>query len=346
MAIKVGVIGATGYVGIELVRLLQQHSQVEITYLATESYNGQNIAKVYPHLKNIIDQEIAELNIEAIKAKCDVIFLALPHGKSAAIAALLSDKKIIDLSSDFRLRNPGSYQNWYQYDHPPLDLLEKAVYGLPELGYRAQLKNASLVANPGCYPTAVLIAATPALKLGIVEVNECIFDAKSGVSGAGRGASLTNHFCEVTENLIPYKLTSHRHIAEIEQELSLVAKEEIAVQFSPHLTPMIRGLVATCYFKLKKTISQKEAHEAYSEFYQNEQFIRISALEQIPQAKQVRGTNYCDIGIYLDSRTQRLIIISVIDNLIKGASGQAVQNMNLMCNLDEAMGLEGAAIYP
>lgn len=344
--IRVGIVGATGYVGIELVRLLSRHPNVEIKCLVTERYAGQNISYTYPHLKNILDLELTNFNIEDVRSNCDVVFLALPHGKSAEIAALLPDMKVIDLSSDFRLRDRESYPKWYQYDAPPAGLLEKSVYGLPEIGYRAKIAESTLIANPGCYPTAILLASIPSIKANIVKVDECIFDAKSGISGAGRNPTMVNHFCEINENIVPYKLTLHRHIAEIEQELSAAHGSSFAVQFSPHLIAVSRGLLATCYLKLNKSVSRDDVFSIYKEFYQNESFVRIGDVDQISNIKNVKGTNFCDIGITLDNRTNRLVITSAIDNLIKGASGQAIQNMNIMNNLDESAGIFSASTYP
>lgn len=349
MTIKVGIIGATGYVGIELVRLLQQHPAVNITHLVTESYVGQSIAQVYPHLNHFIELNGSQLDLAEIIKKCDLIFMALPHGKAANITEplLLAGKKVIDLGADFRLRNPQDYETWYQ--HPPAThaLLNKAVYGLPELGYRDRIQNASLIANPGCYPTATLLAARPALEAGVIDANDCIIDAKSGVSGAGRGLSLTTHYCEVAENLTPYKLAGqHRHIPEIEQEFSVIAKQPVVIQFTPHLVPMIRGMLITAYFKLSQSVTETDIHALYHSAYQQEPFVRVRALNDIPQVKHVRSSNYCDIGICVDTRTQRLIVVSVIDNLMKGAAGQAVQNMNLLYELPETLGLINCPSYP
>lgn len=333
MKTRVGIIGATGYTGIELVRILQQHPEVEITAVITKSNKGMPIVKIYPHLKTYIDLEMETFDTTLIAEKCDVVFLALPHGESAPIAQtlILLGKKVIDLSSDFRLRNAEN----------------KAVYGLPEIGYRAEIQQTQLIANPGCYPTASLLAAMPALKAGIVDPNDCIFDAKSGVSGSGRGANLSNHFCEITENFFPYKLVGqHRHTPEIEQELSVIAQQPIVVQFTPQLVPMIRGLLVTAYFKLNTSISQTNVHQLYQTFYAKEPFIRLCDSDEIPQTKYVRGSNYCDIGVYVDTRTQRLLVVSAIDNLIKGAVGQAIQNLNIMIGVPETAGLLNSAIYP
>lgn len=338
MTIKVGIIGATGYAGIELVRLLQQHPEVEMTQLVTESYAGQAIAQVYPHLKKMITLTGTSLDITNMNAHCECVFLALPHGKAKEIAAplLQAGKKVIDLSADFRL-----------HDATATPQFPKAIYGLPEAGYRNAIRQAVLIANPGCYPTASILSALPALHAGIIDVHQCIFDAKSGISGAGRNLQLRNHYCEVTENLTPYQLAGqHHHTYEIEQELSAIAKHAMTVQFTPHLVPMIRGLLVTAYFKLKQSLSTEDVYTIYQDYYQKEFFIRISSINEIPQVKQVRGSNFCDIGVCVDKRTQRLIVVSVIDNLMKGAAGQAVQNFNLLYGLEEKTGLMNATIYP
>lgn len=348
--IKVGIVGVTGYVGIELLRLLQQHPAVTIVKVFTESYAGQEIAAIYPHLAGLTSIRGEQLDLDVIKKNCDVVFVSLPHGHAMPIAQSLLDVgiKVIDLGADFRLKNADSYQHWYQHQPAAESLLKQAVYGLPENGNKEAIASASLIANPGCYPTASLLAALPAMKSGIIDPNECIFNAKSGVSGAGRTLSLNSHFGEMTENLIPYQMVGqHRHTPEIEQELSLIAGKSIVVQFTPHLVPIIRGLLVTAYFKLSSNISQEKAYAIYQQYYENQPFIRLSQLNKTPQVKHVRGTNYCDIGIHVDSRTRRLIVISVIDNLIKGAAGQAIQNMNLLYQLPEVTGLKNIyACYP
>lgn len=348
--IKAGIVGVTGYTGIELLRLLKQHPEVTVTYGGTDSYAEQDISDIYPHLKNQVTLKGEKLDVNSLTKNCDVIFISLPHGHAIDIAQplLAAGKKIIDLGADFRLKNSDDYQQWYQHKPAPTDLLNKAVYGLPEKGVRQSIAQATLIANPGCYPTAAILAALPALKAGIINPNESIFDAKSGLSGAGRSLSLKSHYCEVAENISAYQIAgAHRHTPEIEQELSFLANKPVTIQFTPHLVPMIRGLFVTAYFKLKTSLSQHEAHAIYKETYHQEEFIRVNSLNQAPQVKSVRGTNFCDLGVFVDARTERLIVVSVIDNLIKGAAGQAIQNMNLMYALPEAMGLKGDfAIYP
>lgn len=349
MTIRAGIIGATGYTGVELMRLLQQHREVALTYLVTDSYKDRPIADVYPHLKKSIALAGKGLDVAAIIEHCDLIFLALPPGKAGQLVKTLLEagKKVIDLSADFRLRNPKDHSHWYQEQAPAADIRLSAVYGLAEAGYRDAISQASLIANPGCYPSASILAAMPALKAGIIEPNDCIFDAKSGVSGAGRGLKLQSHYCEVNENITPYQLGGmHRHTPEIEQELSLIAKQALTIQFTPHLVPMTRGMLVTAYFKLKQPLVQQAVVDLYQEAYQSDSFIRVSASGEIPDVRQVRGTNYCDMGIIVDERTGRLMVVSVIDNLMKGASGQAIQNMNLLYQFPETLGLDHISIYP
>ena len=348
--IKVAIIGSTGYTGVELLRILQNHPSVQVAAAITESYVDQALAQVYPHLKGQVDLLGEKLEIESLVKNCDLVFIALPHGHAIKIVPTLlaAGKKVIDLGADFRLKNPEHYQNWYQQPSAAAELLNQAVYGLAEAGWRSEIMKTSFVANPGCYPTAAALATIPALKADIIDPNECIFDAKSGVSGAGRSPALHTHYCEVTENLAAYQIAGqHRHTPEIEQTLGHIINKSVTVQFTPHLVPMIRGLLVTAYFKLAKSISEAEIYALYQAYYQDEPFIRISPPGKIPAVKQVRGTNYCDIGLQVDTRTQRLIVVSVIDNLIKGASGQAVQNMNLMMQLPENTGLTGnITVYP
>jgi len=347
--INVGVIGGTGYVGIELIRLLQAHPYVVITYISSETYAGQPISDVYPHLRGVVDTSCESINIERIAAECDLIFLAVPHGQAMGIvpALLSAGKKVIDLSADFRLQDPKDYELWYQHASPDIAVLKRAVYGLPELGCRTDIANASLIANPGCYPTAIALAAMPALKSGWINPKRCIFDAKSGISGAGRAAKTQTHYCEIAENLVPYQVGGqHRHIPEIEQTLSNIHGAPLKVQFTPHLVPIMRGMLITAYFECVENISAEAIHAYYESFYVSEPFVRVVPIGNIPHVNHVRGTNYCHVGVFLDERTQSLIVISVIDNLVKGASGQAVQNMNLMYRWPELTALETSSIYP
>ncbi|CAN5293033.1 N-acetyl-gamma-glutamyl-phosphate reductase [soil metagenome] len=349
MPLKVSIIGATGYVGIELVRLLLQHPQVQISHLTTESYVGEEITTIYPHLQQLINTDLQQLNLNEITANSDVVFIALPHGKAISMSETLLNRgvKVIDLGADFRLRDPNDYRQWYQAEPAAAALLQQAVYGLAEAGYRHAIAKAQLIANPGCYPTATILALLPAIRAGIIELDSCIIDAKSGISGAGRGLRISSLYCEVAENLSPYALAGqHRHTPEIEQELSVIAKQNLLIQFSPHLVPLIRGMLVTAYAKLKQPLSQQVVHELYQQAYSDASFVRLVNVGVIPQVKHVRGSNFCDIGVFIDERTQRLIVISVIDNLIKGAAGQAIQNMNLMSHMPETMGLLSVGVYP
>ncbi|MDB4896890.1 MAG: putative N-acetyl-gamma-glutamyl-phosphate reductase [Firmicutes bacterium] len=348
MRLKVGIAGATGYAGIELIRLLGNHPEAEVVLAGTESYVGQELAAVYPHLAGHLSLPGRAATPEALADECDVVFTALPHGvpMKLAPAVLGAGKKLIDLGADFRLRDTAAFETWYQHKHEAADLMSEAVYGLPEL-YRAEIRGARLVGNPGCYPTACALAAAPLLKAGVVESRGIIFDAKSGVSGAGRGLSLGVHFSEVTENFKAYNIAGgHRHTPEIEQTLSDLAGEPVVITFTPHLVPMVRGILATGYFQLTAERSTDELLALFREFYAGEPFVRVRPAGDLPQTKQVSGSNYCDIGLQVDRRTGRVLVIAVIDNLVKGAAGQAIQNMNLLFGLPETTGLAAAPIYP
>ena len=348
MTIRVGIAGATGYTGVELVRLLAQHPETVVVLAGTESYQGQHLAEVYPHLRERVDLVGQEASPEAL-AECDVMFASLPHGLTMALApaVLAAGGRLIDLGADFRLRDVTVYERWYRKAHTAPDLMAQAVYGLPEL-YREQIRGARLVGNPGCYPTACALAAAPLLKAGVVETEGIIFDAKSGVSGAGRGVNLGVHFSEVNENFKAYNIAgTHRHTPEIEQTLSDLAGRPVVVSFTPHLVPMTRGILATGYFTLKAERTTDQLVDLFREFYAGEPFVRVRPAGELPTTKQVWGSNYCDIGLQVDPRTGRVLVISVIDNLVKGAAGQAVQNMNLLFGLPETTGLLNAGpVYP
>lgn len=345
--IKAGIIGATGYTGVELVRLLSCHPQVELQVLTSRSYADQNIAAIYPSLLGKVNMNCSEQDTGQVIAQCDVVFVALPHGHSVPVVqeAVEQGKKVVDLGADFRFRDAKIYEEWYQLEHQAPELAASAVYGLPEL-YREEIKSASVIANPGCYPTASILALAPVLKKGLVNPQTIIIDAKSGVSGAGRKATLTTHFGEANENVNPYGVAGHRHTPEIEQELMAIAGEELQVSFTPHLMPMTRGILATCYATLNRKVSEKDLREAYKEFYAGEPFVHLLSEGQWPHTKWVYGSNRCLINLTIDSRTNRLIVCSVIDNLVKGAAGQAVQNMNLMFGLPETAALDFNGIYP
>jgi len=345
--IRVGIAGATGYTGIELVRLLLQRSDVEIVTLTTEQYVGQELARVYPHLQGRIDQSGEALDAGRLSA-CDVIFTALPHGHAMAVAraAQQAGCRLIDIGADFRLRDPAVYSKWYKVEHTATDLLPEAVYGLPEL-FRDKVRQAWLVGNPGCYPTTCTLAAAPLLKANVVERKGIIFDSKSGVSGAGRGLSLGIHFSEVSESFKAYNIAgTHRHTPEIEQTLSDVAGEPLVVSFTPHLVPMVRGILTTAYFSLTADLDTAKVLSIFREFYAGEPFVRVRPAGDLPATKQVFGSNYVDIGAQVDPRTGRVLVICVEDNLVKGAAGQAIQNMNLMLGLPETTGLLQLPIYP
>ncbi|MBY6277083.1 N-acetyl-gamma-glutamyl-phosphate reductase [Symbiobacterium thermophilum] len=348
MTIRVGIAGATGYTGVELVRLLAQHPEAEVVVAGTESYQGQHLAAVYPHLRERVDLVGREASPEAL-AGCDVVFTSLPHGLTMALApaVLAAGGRLIDLGADFRLRDVTAYEQWYRKTHTTPDLMEEAVYGLPEL-YRERIRGARLVGNPGCYPTACALAAAPLLQAGVVETEGIIFDAKSGVSGAGRGVNLGVHFSEVNENFKAYNIAgTHRHTPEIEQTLSDLAGRPVVVSFTPHLVPMTRGILATGYFTLKAERTTEQLVDLFREFYAGEPFVRVRPAGELPTTKQVWGSNYCDIGLQVDPRTRRVLVISVIDNLVKGAAGQAIQNMNLLFGLPETTGLLNAGpVYP
>jgi N-acetyl-gamma-glutamyl-phosphate reductase len=347
MKIKVGIIGATGYAGAELVRILSAHPQVELVALVTQSYGGKAFCEVYPHLYKYVMLECRELDLPALADKADVVFAALPHGHAVPVAGevLERGKKFIDLGADFRFGRRDVYEQWYKVEHSGEELLEQAVYGLPEI-HRDKIRSASLVGNPGCYPTSVILGLAPLLRNGLIDPGSIIIDSKSGVSGAGRGLSLGTHFSEVNENFRAYNVGVHRHTPEIEQELSKLAGEDVVVSFTPHLTPMNRGILSTMYAGLKQEMTLEQVRSVYEEFYRSEFFVRLLPPGILPQTKAVTGSNHCDIVPVVDPRTGRVVVISAIDNLIKGAAGQAVQNMNLMFGLPETTGLDRPGLYP
>ena len=335
---KAGIINATGYAGVELARILHRHPQVEITSVTGRSQVGQKLSAVFPHLHDL-DVTITEV----LDGSVDLVFSALPQTASAEGLAplLLGGTKAIDISADFRLKDLDTYETWYKTNHPSPEYLTDAVYGLPEL-HRKDIAKAQLIANPGCYPTSAILAMAPAISEGIIHP-DIIIDSKSGTSGAGRGLSLSTHFSEVNENFMAYSLDGHRHLPEILQELNAIANADIDITFLTHLAPMTRGILSTCYAQLKDD-APNAITDLYNRFYLNEPFVKIT--EASPQTKQTLGSNFCLIHPFVDKRTNRLIVISCLDNLIKGAAGQAVQNMNLMLNFPETMALEGLAIYP
>lgn len=344
--IKAGVLGGTGYAGIETVRLLLRHPQVELTRIVSQTYAGQPIAEVYPSLQGICDLTCSALDVEDVASACDVVFTALPHGASKEVIPALYDKglKIIDLSGDFRYDDPGVYEAWYGEPHSDPELLGKAVYGLCEL-HRDKIKTSRLIGNPGCYTTCSILGMAPLVKAGVIDNASIIIDAKSGATGAGRGLSLPNMFCECNETMKAYKIATHRHTSEIEQELSNLAGEPLILSFTPHLAPMKRGILATCYANLRGEYTAEELLELYHQAYDHETFVRVYSVGSLPEVKHVTGSNYVGIGLVVDPRLHRVIVVSCIDNLVKGAAGQAVQNMNLICGLPEETALTDAGLY-
>ncbi len=337
--VKVAVLGATGYAGADLVRLLCYHPGVEVVFLSSESYAGAKFSQVHPQFKELMDQRLQSLKVEAIPEGVSMVFCALPHGKSAPVIPELLQRnlKIVDLSADFRLHDSSLYPEWYGWAHPAPDLLASAVYGLPEI-YALEISRARLVANPGCFPTGAILALAPLASKRLVEWESVIIDAKTGVSGAGRTPGPGFHFPDCTDNFKAYRVGNHQHTPEIEQELAgLSGKEVVRVTFIPHLVPMIRGILSTVYVNLPDC-SLEELYDLYEDFYRDSMFVRVQQ-EILPETRLVRGSNYCDLALRIDQRAGRLIIISCIDNLVKGASGQAVQNMNLMLGYPQEEGL-------
>lgn len=341
--VKASVVGATGYAGAELMRLLTAHPQVTVTHAISKSFAGQNISDLYPSFLSS-DYALEELDYEAVAKNSDIVFTCLPHGASAETAAQLLAKgvKVIDLSGDFRYNDISVYESWYKVKHAAPELLTESVYGMPEL-YRERIKNARLIGNPGCYTTCSILAVYPLLKAGIIESSGIIIDAKSGVTGAGRSEKLANSFCEVDESLKAYGVATHRHTSEIEQELGLAAGAGVAVSFTPHLMPVKRGILSTIYLTPKAGVTEADIAAAYA-MYKDEPFVQVTG-GRLPELKHVNGSNNCAIGFVLDQRVNRLIVVSCLDNLIKGAAGQAVQNMNLVCGFDEAAGLNNTGWY-
>lgn len=345
--IKVGIIGATGYAGGELVRILSGHKDAEIKWYGSRSYIDQKYADVYRNMFQIVDAVCMDDNMEELASQVDVIFTATPQGLCASLVneEILSKTKIIDLSADFRLKDVKVYEKWYKIEHKAPQFLEEAVYGLCEVN-RESVRNARLVANPGCYTTCSILTAYPLAKEGLIDMSTLIIDAKSGTSGAGRGAKVPNLYCEVNENIKAYGVASHRHTPEIEEQLGYAAGEQVVLSFTPHLVPMNRGILATEYAKLTKDVSWEDVKAVYDKYYGDEKFIRVLDKDVCPETKWVEGSNYVDIGFKIDPRTNRIIMMGVIDNLVKGAAGQAVQNMNLMFGLEESEGLELVPMFP
>ena len=350
--VKVGIIGATGYAGNELVRLLMGHKDVEIMWYGSRSYIDKKYAEVYQNMFEIVEDTCLDDNMEELASKVDVIFTATPQGFLAGVLTeeILSKVKIIDLSADFRIKDVKTYEKWYKIEHKSPQFIEEAVYGLCEIN-RDKVKGARLIANPGCYTTCSILTAYPLVKEGLIDPDTLIIDAKSGTSGAGRGAKLPNLFCEVNENMKAYGVTNHRHTPEIEEQLGYAAGKEIVVNFTPHLVPMNRGILATEYATLNKKAdgtlpTYGEVKAVYDKYYKNEKFVRVLEKDICPETKWVEGSNYVDVNFKIDERTGRIVMMGALDNLVKGAAGQAVQNMNLLFGFNEAEGLNLVPMFP
>lgn len=345
--LNIAIVGASGYTGLELIRILHCHPEVAVTCLTSEQSAGKRISEVFPTLRGRCDLILENLEPVRVAEKADIIFTALPHKAAMEVVPtfLKLGKQVIDLSADYRLSDPEVYGAWYEPHLNPANL-KKAVYGLPEIR-RSRIKGAKLVANPGCYPTSIILALAPLLKKGLIHPHSIIADSASGVTGAGRSAKVDSLYCEVNEGYKAYGVGGvHRHTPEIEQELSLLAGEKLMITFTPHLVPMDRGILSTVYAAPQKPVSTETLVKLYQEFYDGEPFVRVLPQGCLPSTAFVRGSNFCDVAPVVDARTGRIIIVSAIDNLVKGASGQAVQNMNIVCGLPETMGLEGLALFP
>lgn len=345
--IKAAICGGSGYTGIELLRVLAGHTRVEVTAVTSEKSAGKRLSGIFPHLDKYRDLVYEPLEREKLLGKADIFFLALPHAASQdAVAFFFGHKKrVVDLSADYRLHDPEMYEAWYGVPHKFVPTLKKAVYGLPEI-YRSRIKKTGLIANPGCYPTSAILGLMPAVRNKLVDLSTVIIDSKSGTSGAGRKADLAVSFCEVNEGFKAYGIGTHRHTPEIEQELSALAGKMVKVNFTPHLLPVDRGILTTIYARIGKNITAAEIYKTYANAYRKEPFVRVLEQGVYPNIKNVRGTNTCELGLKLVERTGTLVVVTAIDNLVKGAAGQAVQNMNLMMGLDEAEGLRSLALFP
>ncbi len=345
--VRVGIIGSTGYAGAELVRLLLQHRDVEIKWYGSRSYIDKRYYEVFQNMFQLVDDKCLDDNMEELADMADVIFTATPQGLCASLVneSILNRVKIIDLSADFRIKDVPVYEHWYGIEHKSPGFIEEAVYGLPEIN-RESVKSARLIANPGCYPTCSFLSIYPLAKEGIIDMQSIIIDAKSGTSGAGRGAKVNNLYCEVNENIKAYGVLTHRHTPEIEEQLSYASGKEAKIIFTPHLVPMNRGILVTAYAKLTKSVTYNEVKEIYDSCYNNEKFVRVLDEGVCPETRWVEGSNFADVNFKIDERTNSIIMMGAIDNLVKGAAGQAVQNMNLMFGFDETEGLLGVPVFP
>lgn len=343
---KVSVIGATGYAGAELLRILYQHPQAEVVHVTSESHTGERISALYPHLRGLYDLGLESMkDISRIGEDSDFVFIGLPHGHAMEVGKALEKfpVRIIDLGADYRFSNTAVYEEWYHVPHTHPEA--ERVYGLAEL-YREEIRRAKIIGNAGCFTTASILALAPLAKHRLIEMNTIIVDAKSGVSGAGRSPKQGNHFPELYDSFKAYNVAHHRHTPEIEQALEELSGETVVLNFTPHLVPMSRGILATCYGTLKQEITAEMVDAAFQKMYGNEYFIRLLGRNGYPATKDVRGSNFCDIAWHIDERTRRVIVLSAIDNLVKGAAGQAVQNFNIACGFEEKMGLDVVPMYP
>ena len=345
--IKVGIIGSTGYAGGELVRLLLQREDVEIKWYGSRSYIGQDYASVYANMFQLVDENCMDDNMKELAGLVDVVFTATPQGLCASLVdeEILSKVKVIDLSADFRIRDVGVYEQWYKLKHASPQFIGEAVYGLPEVN-RELVKSARLIANPGCFPTCSFLTVYPLVKEGLIDPNTLIIDAKSGTSGAGRGAKVDSLYCEVNENIKAYGVGVHRHTPEIEEQLSYAAGKPVTVSFTPHLVPMNRGILVTAYGSLTKEVTYEEVRAVYDKYYKDEFFVRVLEKDVVPQTRWVEGSNFADVNFKIDPRTRRIVMMGAIDNMVKGAAGQAIQNMNLMFGLPENTGLKQIPVFP
>lgn len=339
--IKVGIVGSTGYVGTELIRLLINNPKVDLKYITSKTYEGSPYSSIYENYRGVFTKVCEGKDLENMSAEVDLIFMALPHGivSKEINSTILEKTKIIDISADYRLKDKEVYEKWYGTKHGSPEFLEESVYGLCEKN-RKDIKSARLVSNPGCYPTCTILSLMPLLEEGIIDKNNIIIDAKSGVTGAGRGLNLGTHYTECNETMKAYSIGSHRHTPEIEEQLGTL------VSFTPHLIPMNRGILTTSYGNLKEDMGYEDIKNIYEKYYQDEYFIRLTEEGVFPETKWVKGSNFCDIGLKIDKRTNRIIVVGAIDNMMKGAAGQAVQNMNIMFGLEENTGLKGISIFP
>jgi N-acetyl-gamma-glutamyl-phosphate reductase len=344
--IRVGIIGASGYTGIELARILCNHPEVDLALATSRQYAGQQLARAFPNLAGRIEIVCSAPDEDDLPDQADFFFTAVPHKTAMAVVPVLlaAGRKVVDLSADFRFRSAATYEQWYQ-PHTAQEYLEEAVYGLPEI-YRDRIRTARLVANPGCYPTSVILGLAPLLAAGVIDPHTIVVDSKSGASGAGRTAQTTTLFCEITEGFRAYKVGSHRHTPEMEQEISSLCGQQVTITFTPHLLPISRGILSTIYASLQTRQPEAEIRALYERYFNDEKFVRIGRPGTLPAPQFVRGSNFCDINFKVDERNGRIVVLSTIDNLVKGAAGQAVQNMNIMCGFPETRGLETLPLFP